>query len=30
MKNDGWEYKIYKEIKGEITVARISNSAQDA
>jgi len=30
MRNDGWEYQIYKEIKGEVTVARISNSAQDA
>lgn len=30
MKNDGWEYDIYKDIKGEITMARISNSAQDA
>jgi len=29
MKNDGWEYEIYKELKREITVARISNSAQD-
>lgn len=30
MRNDGWEYEIYKELKGEIVVARISNSTQDA
>lgn len=30
MKSDGWVYEIYKELKGEITVVRISNSAQDA
>lgn len=30
MKNNGWEYEIYKELKGEITVAQISNAAQDA
>lgn len=27
MKNDGWKYEIYKELKGEITVTKISNSA---
>lgn len=27
MMNDRWEYLIYKEIKGEVAVARISNSA---
>lgn len=30
MRNDGWEYQIYKEIKGEVAIARISNLAQDA
>lgn len=25
MRNDGWKYLIYKEIKGEVVVARISN-----
>lgn len=28
MKSDGWEYEIYKELKGEINVARIFNSSQ--
>lgn len=26
MKNDEWEYAIYKEIKGELVVKRISNA----
>lgn len=30
IRNDGWEYLIYKEIKGEVAVAKISNSTQDA
>lgn len=30
MRNDGWKYEIYKELKGEITIARISNSTEDA
>lgn len=30
MRNDGWEFEIYKDFKGEITVPRISNSAQEA
>ena len=30
MRNDGWEYAIYKELKGEVAVPRISNSAQQA
>jgi len=30
MKNDGWEFDIYKELKGETTIPRISNSTQDA
>jgi len=30
MMNDGWEYLIYKEIKSEVVVAKISNSNQDA
>lgn len=30
MRNDGWEYLINKEIKGEVVVTRISNSIQDA
>ena len=30
MRNDGWEYAIYKELKGEVAVPRVSNSAQQA
>lgn len=30
MRNDGWEDEIYKELKGEVSVSRISNPAKDA
>lgn len=30
IRNDGWEFVIYKELKGDVTVPRISNSAQQA
>lgn len=30
MRNDGWEYKIYKEIKGEHLVKRIIDLAVEA
>lgn len=30
MSNDGWKYGIYKELKGEVRITRILNSAQDA
>jgi len=30
MRNDGWEYKIYREIKGEGLVRRILDSAMEA